>query len=143
MNDRRNFQKSKSDYKKQNDSESYNWLKDNIPAVLNLTNFPNIEMLLNHIKSFVENQCGNLSASQLRNIFSRLKARPSADQIQLSRVKIVYAAARQTLPDARNAIEFFEKIASEVKSEEQAKNFIAFLEAVVAYHKFFFGKKSQ
>ena len=137
MNDRRNYPPRRP----QEDDTSYKWLKDNVSAILSLKTFEKLDVLLNHINSFVEHQCKNLSASQLRNIFSKIRAKRVASEIQLNRPKLAYAAARQTSQDARDVIDFFEKIAAKVKSDEQAVNFVAFLEAIVAYHKFHHGKK--
>lgn len=124
-----------------NAAEAY--LKANIPAILDFKHTATLEKLLDHLKHYVQDKCGSISTSQLRNIFSRVKPLRNKQSLQLIRPRLAYVAARQNTPDAREVVDFLESVIAQVNDDKQVDDFTAFFEAIVAYHKFYHGKKSS
>lgn len=112
----------------------------------NIKNFqqtPQIEDLLTCLKDFVKIYGGYVTTSQLRNIFARVKPMKTRQELQLIRPRIAYVAARQNSQEARDVVNFLETVISKIENDAQVKNFIAFFEAIVAYHKFYESDKKQ
>jgi CRISPR-associated protein Csm2 len=134
-------QHSKQQNKTNNKNQEY--LEERIPDILNFKHAGNINELLDHLQKYVE-ECGkHVTTHQLRNIFSKIKTgkTKTAQELQLIRPQLAYVAARQASGGAKSFIEFLEKIIRKVENDEQVKHFIAFFEAIVAYHKFYHGNK--
>lgn len=125
------------------ESEAEKYLKNNKAEILNFLDSPQIDKLLTNLKTFVGEKGGNLTTSQLRNIFSKVKPITSHQKLQLIRPKLAYVAARQKTGKAEQVVNFLEEIIKSVETDAQVKNFVAFFEAFVAYHKFFDSKKSS
>lgn len=119
-----------------------------IPAILNIRHEEQVAELLDKIKGFVENKGGSITSSQLRNIFSKVKGYEKMEKgrrhqtLQLIRPHLAYIAARQNTPIARDVVEFLESIVKGVDTDEKVDDFVTFFESIVAYHKFYHGKKS-
>jgi len=140
MQSERNFNRPSGSTRPQHPAQA--WLIANTTAILQFREAENLKELLDHIQSFVQDKCGSITTSQLRNIFSQIRAgKPTNQSLQLIRPKLAYIAARQATKEAQEVVDFFENIVAEIRSDEQASHFVAFFEAIVAYHKLYHGKK--
>jgi len=140
MQDNRHFNQPKGGARPEQTAQA--WLKENSAAILQFKEAENLKDLLDHIQQFVQDKCGSVTTSQLRNIFSKIRSgKPTSQSLQLIRPKLAYIAARQATKEAREVVDFFENIVAEIESDEQAPHFVAFFEAIVAYHKLYHGKK--
>jgi CRISPR type III-A-associated protein Csm2 len=76
-----------------------------------------------------------VSASQIRNIFNYVDSMPKYDKFRLDtlRPKVAYAASKER--GLRDFCEVLDQAIPLVRDEETFKNFRAFLEAILAYHK--------
>ena len=95
-----------------------------------------------------------MTTSQIRNFFGevrRIQAKVQVDGFDnnktpflLLRPKLAYAQARVIAKVGRSRITVFREIIddahSEVKNKEHFQNFVDFLEATLAYHKFYGGR---
>ncbi|NMC40173.1 MAG: type III-A CRISPR-associated protein Csm2 [Bacteroidales bacterium] len=95
--------------------------------------------VISQIKAFVESKCKSITTSQLRNIYSRIISMSDEDltSLQLIRPKLAYIAARQQNKQAREIVEFFDELITQVKMPEQFRSFKIFFESVVAYRKYY------
>lgn len=118
------------------------FLKSHTADILNFRKTTQIDLLLTNLKAYVNEKGGSLTTSQLRNIFAKVKPIRSRQELQLVRPKLAYVAARQKSGPAEQVVNFLENLIQNVEGDEQVKDFIAFFESVVAYHKFYHGKKS-
>jgi CRISPR type III-A-associated protein Csm2 len=112
-------------------------LENRISDILKMGQSEDLSTLLTDISEFVKNRGSKVNASQLRNIFSKVLLAEKVLDVQLIRPKLMYVAARQTNVEAKKVVEFLELVASKVKTEVEMKNFQIFMEAFVAYHKYF------
>lgn len=124
------------------ESEAEKYLKSNTKEILNFRESPQIDQLLTNLKAYAEEKGSSLTTSQLRNIFAKVKPISSRQKLQLVRPKLAYVAARQKNSKAEQVVNFLENIIKNVETDAQVKDFVAFFEAFVAYHKFFDSKKS-
>lgn len=76
-----------------------------------------------------------ITASQMRNIYNLVKDVAGTTELQLKRPKLAYISARQD--KAPELIEFIDEVIKSVKTDDDVKNFKTFMEAVVAYHKYY------
>jgi CRISPR type III-A-associated protein Csm2 len=98
------------------------------------------------IKGFMEQNAYYMTASQLRNIFSRVKTAKPAD-MPLLRVKIAYIQGR---PETRShgmkyLLTCLDELMQQIGKEDTDKldGLKAFFEAVLAYHKFYEKKQPK
>lgn len=95
-----------------------------------------------------------MTTSQIRNVFGEIKriqakgydSKEGKASFLLLRPKIAYAEARVLSKGGESRIRDFrrvmEKAHSAVNSVDTFQNFVDFMEAILAYHKFFGGKES-
>lgn len=98
-----------------------------------------VKNLLNKLEKYIDLDGGNITTSQLRNIFTKVRGEKSPIKLQLLRPKLAYISARQ--PNSKYFIKFIDEILQEVTTEEKAKGFSQFFEAIIAYHKFHHSNK--
>lgn len=122
-------------------SECEEYLKNNVEAILDFKTTDKLEELLNNLESYVRCKGEGISTHQLRNIFSIVKRAKTRQELQLIRPKLAYVGARQNNKNAKEFVGLIEKIVKKVTDDNHVKNFIAFFEAIVAYHKFHQDKK--
>ncbi|MCS6928268.1 MAG: type III-A CRISPR-associated protein Csm2 [Saprospiraceae bacterium] len=134
-------QQSPKQVKPENEHQQY--LKQRCSDILNFKNTNNINELLSHLQKYVEDCGGFVTTHQLRNIFSKVKTHriKTAQQIQLIRPQLAYIAARQGNDKAKAFVNFLQNIICEIKDDKQVEHFVAFFEAIVAYHKLYHGNK--
>ncbi|MCF8222296.1 MAG: type III-A CRISPR-associated protein Csm2 [Bacteroidales bacterium] len=96
-------------------------------------------LIIDEIKEFVRHNGKSISSSQLRNIYGKVVSIDDVDitGIQLLRPKLAYVAARQDKQDARIFVEYIDELISKINNESHVKSFKIFMEAIVAYHKFY------
>ena len=111
------------------------YLKSHTADILNFRQTEAIAPLLDHLKVYAEDKGRSLTTSQLRNIFSKVKPIATRQKLQLIRPKLAYVAARQKSGLAEQVVNFLESIIKKVETDAQVKDFVAFFEAFVAYHK--------
>jgi CRISPR type III-A-associated protein Csm2 len=112
-------------------------IEDKIKDILAMGQLDDLSSLLDDLQNYIKQEGKKVNSSQLRNIFSKVLQAEKKIDIQLIRPKLMYVAARQTSKEAKKVIEFLEKVASKVENDAQVKNFQTFMEAFVAYHKYF------
>lgn len=134
---------SQPEQQKKPENEHQKYLDGHLSDILNFEETDKISELLDHLQKYVD-ECGkDITTHQIRNIFSKIKRdkMKTAQQLQLIRPQLAYAAARQATSGAKDFVNFLEKIIREVRKDEQVKHIIAFFEAIVAYHKLYHGNK--
>lgn len=84
----------------------------------------------------------NISSSQLRNIFSKVKPckNRKPEELYMIRPHLAYAAGRADNRDFKEILFFFDQLISTVKDENDVNNFVDFFESIIAYHKYYGGK---
>ncbi len=101
--------------------------------------------LIDKIKKFVENNARDITTSQLRNIFGDIK-KAELHQLPLKRPKLAYIMGRtdnrkkgmfELLNLLDDLLKEIGKADTKENQEEKRLGFLAFFEAVLAYHKFF------
>lgn len=129
---KKTFQDLALDVKKQ-------FFNDNIDELLNMSNTNNLDTILNTIEKFVSKEGRNLSTSQLRNIYDKVKKMKDDDlnALKLLRPNLAYIAGRSSNDNEKSLLAFLDLLIKSINSEKQVKEFKIFFEAVVAYHKFY------
>jgi CRISPR-associated protein Csm2 len=96
------------------------------------------------VEEFVKGELKEISTHQLRNIFSAVKSKNEPEDIPPLRYKLAYVAGRAEGKGKKQMKLLYllmdELMKSIGKDEERLKNFQRFFEAIIAYHKYFFGK---
>jgi len=115
-------------------------IKGDIPDILS----GNVEKLVEDAKQFGEHLGrGNLTTSQIRNIFSSVKKLESFErnkaELLLLRPKMAYVAGRhgKRTRVIKDLQEVMDKCIQEVRDEVSFKNFQDFFEAILAYHRYY------
>lgn len=85
---------------------------------------------------------GYLSPTQLRNLYDKIKQHQDINELAMLYPKIVYMAARQTNNKAKHIVMEIAGLINEIKTEEQLKSFKKFMEAIVAYQKYYYPSKN-
>lgn len=126
-----------------NDGENAKqFLLSNVSEILQFNNSSIISNLITNTQNYIRDLGGDITTSQLRNLYAEVKKNvKTSTQLQLMRPKLAYVAARQNKPGAKRMVEFISTIIEKVETDEQVPHFTAFFEAIVAYHKFYYGKK--
>ena len=118
------------------------YFKNNKGQLLNFKNANDLPSIIDHLKNYVQYGAKDLTTSQLRNIYGEIKKAKTVLEMQLLRPKMAYVVARQhEKSDARKVITLIDDVIKELKEEPQVSNVQAFVEAIVAYHKFYHPKK--
>ena len=115
------------------------FLRNNRSEILRISQSLKLKELIEHIKTFAEQDCKELKSHQLRRLYDEVRKKEAPNEIQLLRSKFAYAMARQTSKKSKDVIEFFDFVMEAVDTPEQVENFQVFFESVVAYHKFYHG----
>lgn len=135
------------------------------PLILELkseTRKSEIANLITRIKKFVEedlklsNSKPRITATQLRNIYSKVTECKNNIDFQLLRPQLAYIVGKSNDDKLKGVISLFDSLLSylsatlfdennenkDILTEEQyVKNLHTFFEMIVAYHKFFYGEK--
>jgi CRISPR-associated protein Csm2 len=99
-----------------------------------------IDAIFEKTEDFVEEYGKDVSTHQLRNIFQEIKKAKDVASLKLIRPNLAYIAGRLDNIKAKTFVAFLDSLIKEVKDETTLENFKDFMEAIVAYHKFY-GRK--
>ncbi len=101
---------------------------------------------IDRVKRFIYDNYKKMTTSQLRNIFARVQKIESERyyKLYLLRPKLAFIAGRSdTTNEMKTMIFLLDQLISNVDSPEKLKQFQAFYEAVIAYHKYYGGKENE
>ncbi|MEO1261921.1 MAG: type III-A CRISPR-associated protein Csm2 [Bacteroidota bacterium] len=108
--------------------------------LLNMEQSDDLNGLDKKLKDFVEANYRDVTSSQLRNIFGKIKPIDKQDKnkLKMQRPKLAYIIARQNKKKgALNLMYWFDDLIKKVNTPEDVDGFKKLLESVVAYHKYF------
>jgi len=105
-------------------------------SLLAIKSTTDLGKVIDAIENFVEREGRGITTSQLRNIFSKVKSAPNANELQLLRPVLAYTAARQGTQQAKIIIALLDSLVREVNDDEKLKSFKHVMESIVGYHKF-------
>ena len=112
---------------------------DNYEAILTMRT--NENKFIDSTKKLVGIYKNDISTSQLRNIFSRIKRIENYNELYSLRPKLAYVYGRAEKKDGmKKLIVLLDDQIQKVDSKEKLKQFKSFFESIIAYHKFFGGK---
>jgi CRISPR-associated protein Csm2 len=101
-----------------------------------------IDAIFEKTEAFVKEYGKDVSTHQLRNIFQEIKKAKDVASLKLIRPNLAYIAGRlDNKEEVKTFVAFLDSLIKEVKDETTLENFKDFMEAIVAYHKFFYGSK--
>lgn len=101
---------------------------------------PDYNAYIDKLKEFVGDIKGDITTSQLRNAFSRIKPMRDPKELPLLRPNLAYVAARSKSDNMKLLMQLVDDLIPGVDSEDKLAEFQRFFEAVIAYHKYFRGK---
>jgi len=98
-----------------------------------------IDELFAKTEEFVQQYAKDLTTHQLRNIFQEIKKANDITSLKLIRPNLAYIAGRldANKKNEKTFVAFLDSLIKEVKNDNHLENFKDFMEAVVAYHKFY------
>lgn len=94
---------------------------------------------IKRVKKFVERRATQITPSQLRNIFGRVRTAKRPQDLFELRPKLAYVAGRSDKEEMRELVVLLDDLIQEV-SQERAGSvpaFRSFFEAIIAYHKYY------
>lgn len=96
---------------------------------------------VDRIKEYMKQNAGNISTSQLRNIFSRIRPINDYRELAILRPKLAYISGREEKNEAiKTLLYLLDQLIIAVDNGEKLRRFHDFVEALVAYHKYWGGK---
>lgn len=114
-------------------------LRTNIPELLEM-HIKVKEENINSIQQFLHYNYRDITASQLRNVFNLIKDAVTPDELELKRIKVAYIAGRtdKKKNGMHDLLEIVDRMIESVKGDEnKLKGLKLFIEACVAYHKYY------
>ncbi len=145
-----NAGKNQPDKNKNNNSKTFTELAEEgkkhfgelEPELLKFKQSTKIDEIFATTESFVRKYGKDITTHQLRNIFQEIKKAKDLASLKLIRPNLAYIAGRLEgkAENAKSFVAFIDSLIKEVKDESQLENFKDFMEAVVAYHKFYGNK---
>ncbi|TAK40804.1 MAG: type III-A CRISPR-associated protein Csm2 [Saprospiraceae bacterium] len=108
--------------------------------LLDMEHSADLDGLDKQLKAFVKLHYKDVTSSQLRNIFGKIKPieKKEVNKLKMQRPKLAYVIARQNKKQGALALMYwFDDLIGRVKGEKDVEGFKTLLEAVVAYHKYF------
>jgi len=119
------------------------WNKEDLKKIIVDGDVKKLNEFCSKLGEYYANQ--RLSTSQIRHIFNEISTMGSYDEVklQLLRPKLAYIAGRhiKTTPVIKNHFQPLMEEAIQLVKEDNFSNFKNFVEAIVAYHKYFGGKE--
>ncbi|MFT4073115.1 MAG: type III-A CRISPR-associated protein Csm2 [Dysgonamonadaceae bacterium] len=103
--------------------------------VLNPTDTGYNEFLLEETENFVKNKLNGMTKTQLRNVFELIRNCNSADELKITKPKLLYTAGRLN-GEAKKFLLKLSILLSAVSMEEHVNLVKKFIETVLAYHKY-------
>ncbi|WP_051296317.1 type III-A CRISPR-associated protein Csm2 [Eisenibacter elegans] len=121
--------------------EADNFFKNGLKSeLLKFKQSDKIDAIFEKTEDFVEEYGKDVSTHQLRNIFQEIKKAKDVASLKLIRPNLAYIAGRLDNIKAKTFVAFLDSLIKEVKDETTLENFKDFMEAIVAYHKFYGSK---
>ncbi len=106
--------------------------------LLDMEKSHNLDGLDKKLKKFVEANYKDVTSSQLRNIFGKIKPIKEVNKLKMQRPRLAYVIARQNKKrGALNLMYWFDDMIGQVKESKDVEGFKTLLESVVAYHKYY------
>lgn len=141
-----NNQKKETDKKKDYLLEAKSYFEGHYDDLLQMEKSEDIDGLLKCIQSLVEREGGGkekkVTTHQLRNVYEIIRKSDTPQALKLARPKFAYIAARQK-DGVRVLMALLDDLVRLIdtkdpqKAEAQKKSFTKFVEAIVAYQKYF------
>lgn len=136
-----NFNKEQRSQQKPKFSFNPNWIKDKIDR--------SADEFAEKFGSYLKEE--NLTSSQIRNIFGEIKSiqvrvktgddfKNEMGNFILSKAKMAYAEGRNNSPGLSEFRKIFDLAHKEVNDRESFERFVAFITAILAYHRAAGGK---
>jgi len=127
-------------------SRQYNEkLLSNLPQVLNQLESAEFYDDALNIISKVAKELKSVTASRLRNIYNHVHALSSNEEglkeLKRLRYLLAYTAARERNKFFRKVVEKIDKMIVNIKDPEKIELFQQFMEALIAYHRFYGGQE--
>ena len=101
---------------------------------------PDSNAFIDSVKKYVKRIQREITTSQLRNVFSRVKYTRRYQDLYLLRPKLAYVAGRADREGTKELMLLLDDVIRVVDSDDKLKEFQNFFEAIIAYHKYFGGK---
>lgn len=92
------------------------------------------------VKGFMKDNVREITTSQLRNIFSKVKKIKEPKQLYLLRPKLAYVYGRADKDGMKRLLVLLDDQIKQVTNTGQLEEFKSFFESIIAYHKFYGGK---
>lgn len=126
--------------------------------LLNMKTTQSLKQIFDKTESFIKgvididkkNRKEPMSASQLRNVYARIKKAKNPDELRLLRPLLAYTSARQKSEGGKMIIALIDGLIQDIDSQKdkdpkkstQVESLKTFAEAIVAYHKYHHPKQS-
>jgi len=127
-----------------NKQHNENLLND-LPKVLNQLESAEFYDDALNIISKVAKELKSVTASRLRNIYNHVHALSSNEEglkeLKRLRYLLAYTAARERNKFFRKVVEKIDKMIVNIKDPEKIELFQQFMEALIAYHRFYGGQE--
>ncbi|MCS7028111.1 MAG: type III-A CRISPR-associated protein Csm2 [Bacteroidia bacterium] len=119
--------------------EALNFFDNFRGEILRFKESKELDKLLERIENFVKEYGKEVTTHQLRNIFHEIKKVNDIMQLKLLRPNLAYIAGRldEKNKKGRIFVALIDSLIREVKSKDDIDNFKEFMEAIIAYHKFY------
>lgn len=124
----------KSQDKKAQDKKS-NFYEEMNELVLRSTDTKYNDFLLKETENFVKDKLSGMTKTQLRNVFELIRNCSSADELKMTKPKLLYTAGRLN-GEAKKFLLELSKLVVKVKDENDMNLIKKFIETVLAYHKY-------
>jgi len=126
----------KGDYKPE-DNAAVKFLRSNLEDLLNMKESKQLNTLINHISNYVKTMGRDITASQLRNIFAKVKKLKKLNELHMLRPQLAYISGRLShkQTNAKEFLKLLDEVIQKANDDRHVKGFSQFFEAVVAYHK--------
>lgn len=99
-----------------------------------------VDAIINAVEKFIKNYANEITPTQLRNIYSKIKGVDSPLELKLLRPNLAYVAARQGKKEAKEMIAFIDLLIQKT-DDRSLDSFKKLMEITIAYHKFYHTKK--
>ena len=90
---------------------------------------------LDGLREYVERKLRNVTTHQLRRIYAMTRSAGNLRDIKALRFQLAYLAGRGTIH--RNVYNDMDELIKNLRKEEDVGKFKKFMEALLAYHKFY------
>ncbi|MDD4437416.1 MAG: type III-A CRISPR-associated protein Csm2 [Tissierellia bacterium] len=99
-----------------------------------------VDAIINAVEKFVKDYANDISPTQLRNIYSKIKGVKSSLELKLLRPNLAYVAARHGNDKAKEMIAIIDLLIQKT-DDDSLDSFKKLMEIIIAYHKFYNTKK--